>query len=313
MKTLPLLEQRADPYVYRHSNGKYYFTASVPAFDFIELRSADTLEGLSSAQPRVVWTRHAEGPMSKNIWAPEIHYLKGKWYIFFAAAQDDADPRGCFDHRTYVLVNPNADPMEGEFTELLQLKTDWETFTLDSTVLINKGETYLIWAQRDPAIDSNSNLYIARMPEPGVLELPGVMLTQPEYEWECLGFRVNEGPSVLHHGGKLYLTYSGSATDERYAMGLLAADENADLLDPASWKKSPVPVMVTEPKNNLYGPGHNSFTKDEAGNDVLVFHARPYPGFKGGALSDPNRHAFLRWLEYDENDEPVFQDVNGLA
>jgi len=177
MKTMKLLDQRADPFVYKHTNGKYYFTASVPAFDLIELRSADTLEGLSAAQPKVVWTRHTEGPMSKNIWAPEIHYLEGKWYIFFAAAQDDADPRGCFDHRTYVLVNPSADPMEGEFTELLQVKTDWETFTLDSTVLQNKGQTYLIWAQRDPAIDSNSNLYIARMPQPGVLELPGVMLT----------------------------------------------------------------------------------------------------------------------------------------
>lgn len=309
MKTIPLLEQRADPYVYRHENGKYYFTASVPAFDLIELRSADTLEGLKTAEPKVVWRRHTSGPMSVNIWAPELHYLEGKWYIFFAAGRASDDPRDCYDHRTYLLENTAADPMEGEFTEYCQLRTNWESFTLDSTVLKNKGDTYLVWAQRDPAKHNNSDLYIARMPHPGQLELPAVCLSQPEYDWECQGYKVNEGPSALHHNGTIYLTYSASATDERYAMGLLTASEDADLLDPASWTKSPTPVMVSEPQNNLYGPGHNSFTKDESGHDVLVVHARPYPGFKGTALSDPNRHAYLRWLTYDANDRPVFQET----
>ena len=64
--------------------------------------------------------------------------------------------------------------------------------------------------------------------------------------------------------------------------------------------------MVTEAERGLFGPGHNSFTRDENGRDVLVFHARPYPGFKGTPLSDPNRHCFLRYVKYDENDRPVF-------
>ena len=67
--------------------------------------------------------------------------------------------------------------------------------------------------------------------------------------------------------------------------------------------------MVTEEKNSLYGPGHNSFTTDEAGNDILVFHARPYPGFHGNALSDPNRHCYLRKVRYDAAGTPVFQDA----
>ena len=33
--------QRADPYVYRHSDGTYYFTASVPAYDSIVLKMAN--------------------------------------------------------------------------------------------------------------------------------------------------------------------------------------------------------------------------------------------------------------------------------
>ena len=83
----PLIPQRADPFVYRHDNGMYYFTASVPAFDLIILRCASTLEGLKDAEEKIVWRMHESGPMSLNIWAPEIHYVCGKWYIYFAAGE----------------------------------------------------------------------------------------------------------------------------------------------------------------------------------------------------------------------------------
>ena len=141
------------------------------------------------------------------------------------------------------------------------------------------------------------------------LKLPAVRLSIPEYDWECQGFRVNEGPGCLQHNGNLYVTYSGSATDERYAMGMLTLKAGMDPLDPKAWEKSPAPVMVTEEINGLYGPGHNSFTKDGEGNDVLVFHARPYPGFRGTALSDPNRHCYLRRVRYAPDGTPVFRDA----
>lgn len=302
----PFIEQRADPFICKHSDGYYYFTASLPAFDAICLRRSKTLAGLREAAEKVVWTKHPSGEMSMNIWAPEIHYLKGKWYIYFAAAQADADGNGCYDHRTYVLENSAANPLEGHFVEKARLFTGWESFTLDATVFSHHGSDYMVWAQRDYAIRGNSNLYLARMLDPWTLQLPAALLTNPEYDWECQGFLVNEGPAVLKKAGKIYITYSGSATDERYAMGLLTADAQSDLTAPASWTKSPVPVMVSEPENGLFGPGHNSFTVDENGQDILVFHARPYPGFRGTALSDPNRHCFLRRVVYDAQERPIF-------
>lgn len=300
------IEQRADPYIFR-KDGWYYFTASVPAFDRVILRKARTLEELPSAEEKVVWSKHPDGDMSCNIWAPEIHYVDGKWVIYFAAARDGADKDGCFDHRTYALVNPAEDPTEGEFSEAGRIDTGWESFTIDSTTVVFEGKRYFIWAQRDFGIPGNSNLYIAEMKNALELKLPAVRLSIPEYDWECRGFLVNEGPGCLIHNGNLFLTYSGSATDERYAMGLLTLKAGSDPLDPAVWTKSPVPVMVTEEENGLYGPGHNSFTTDGQGRDILVFHARPYPGFHGDALSDPNRHCFLREVRYDENGAPVFR------
>ena len=302
----PFIEQRADPYILR-KDGKYYFTASVPAFDRVILRKADTLEKLADAEEKTVWMRHEAGDMSCNIWAPEIHWVDHAWYIYFAAARGGADENGCYDHRTYALVNPNPDPTEGEFREAGRIDTGWESFTIDSTVTEFEGKHYFIWAQRDFSIPGNSNLYIAEMNSAMELKLPAVLLSVPEYDWECQGFLVNEGPGCLQHGGNLYVTYSGSATDERYAMGLLTLKAGSDPLNPDAWTKSPVPVMVTERKNDLYGPGHNSFTKDENDHDILVFHARPYPGFRGDALSDPNRHCYLRRVRYAENSTPVFQ------
>ena len=45
-------------------------------------------------------------------------------------------------------------------------------------------------------------------------------------------------------------------------------------------------------------------------HDLLVFHARPYPGFKGDALSDPKRLCFLRKVRYDDNGIPVFRQLD---
>ena len=83
------IAQRADPYVYRHTDGTYYFTASVPSYDGIVLRKSNVLEELAQAEEKMIWKKHESGPMSYHIWAPELHYLFGKWYIYFAAGEKE--------------------------------------------------------------------------------------------------------------------------------------------------------------------------------------------------------------------------------
>jgi GH43 family beta-xylosidase len=134
-----------------------------------------------------------------------------------------------------------------------------------------------------------------------------VLLTTPDYDWERIGFWVAEGPAVLKRNGKIYLTYSASATGACYCMGMLTIDEAADMLDPQMWIKERYPVVKTDVEKGIYGPGHNSFTKDEEGNDVCVFHARTYDEIVGDPLYDPNRHAMLMKVDWDEDDRPVFQ------
>jgi GH43 family beta-xylosidase len=299
----PIIEQRADPWVYKHVDGYYYFTASVPQYDGIELRRSKTIQGLGEAEPVVVWKKHEAGPMSANIWAPEIHYIDGKWYVYYAAARVD----DIFDHRMYVIETDSENPLEGEWIEKGQVKTDWESFSLDATTFEHKGQRYYVWAQRDPDIIGNSNLYIAKMVNPWTIEGPQVMITKPEYDWETIGFLVNEGAAVLKRNGKIFISYSASATDYNYCMGLLIADEESDLLDPKSWRKSETPVFETNVETSKFGPGHNSFTVSEDGKqDILIYHARNYRDIVGDPLWDPNRHTFAQVFTWDQNGNPYF-------
>ena len=162
----PFIEQRADPWIYKHTDGYYYFTGSVPAYDRIELRRSKTIEGLRSAQAVDIWFKHETGPMSANIWAPEIHFIDGKWYVYFAAARTSETKDGLFDHRMFALENTSANPLEGEWVEKGQVKTKWESFALDATSFEHKGVRYYVWAQKDPEVPGNSNMYISEMENP---------------------------------------------------------------------------------------------------------------------------------------------------
>lgn len=299
----PLVEQRADPWIHRHHDGFYYLAATVPEYDRIELRRARRLDDLRAAEPRVIWRKHDRGPMSHHIWAPELHHIDGRWYIHFAAGRAEA----IWEIRMHVIENPSDNPLEGEWTEKGQIRTAWDTFSLDATTFEHRGVRYLVWAQKDPNIRGNTNLYLARMDTPWSIVQPQVMLTRPEFEWEQIGYWVNEGPAILLRNGRVFLTYSASATDANYCIGLLTADEDADLLDPASWTKSARPVLATWTVHGQYGPGHNSFTTTPDGaTDLLIYHARNYGRIEGEALRDPNRHTRAQVLHWNSDGTPDF-------
>ena len=310
----PFIEQRADPYVYRHTDGSYYFTASVPDYDKIILRKSDTLLGLQNAEEKCIWEKHESGDMSKHIWAPEMHYLDGKFYIYFAASREEEKWR----LRPYILECQGQDPLNDEWVEkgMIQCSDDdiysFRAFSLDSTIFENKGEYYYIWAEKVSVGVQISNLYIAKMESPTKLSTAQVLLTTPDYDWERVDIWVNEGPAVLKKNGKIFLTYSASATGECYCMGMLSIDENADLLDPREWKKEKKPVLSSDRKKGFYGPGHNSFTKLPDGRDVCVFHARTYLEIEGDPLYDPNRHTMLMEVKWSDEGWPIFDYENVL-
>jgi len=302
----PFILNRADPHVSLH-DGHYYFTASVPEYDCIILRRSRTLAGLAHAQEQVIWRAPPSGMVSALVWAPELHHADDAWYIYFAAAPSRDIKDNLFQHRMYALRNPAHDPMQGEWSLTGQVETELDTFCLDATRFEHAGHAWYLWAQKQPEIPGNSNLYLARMQTPTRIAGTPIILSHPEFDWEVQGFAVNEGPAVLIRHGKVFLSYSASATDARYALGLLWADADADLLDRNQWHKSPTPVFVSDHERQVFGPGHNSFTIAEDGKtDLMVYHARNYPEIEGDPLWNPDRHTCIQPLNWDATGMPVF-------
>jgi GH43 family beta-xylosidase len=304
----PFIIQRADPHIYRHSDGTYYFTASVPEYDRIILRRSDTIQGLKDADEKIIWQKYNTGIMSKHIWAPEIHFLDGEWYIHFAAGDID----DVWEIRPYALKCTGSNPMYDDWVECGKLEavpgdeTSFTGFSLDATVFEHKGVNYLVWAEKPRDIEPPiSNLYIAPLDGPLKLASMPKLLTTPEKDWETVDFAVNEGPAIIKKDGLIYLTFSASATGKCYCMGLMYISEKSDIMDMSAWKKLDQPVFVTDVEKGIYGPGHNSFTKTADGRDICVFHARTYGEITGDPLYDPNRHTMLLEVKW-ENNLPVF-------
>lgn len=308
----PFIAQRADPYVLRHGE-KWYFTASVPEYDRIALRCADTLEGLRAAEETTVWRAHESGDMSLHIWAPELHCLDGRWYIYFAASRKD----DIWALRPWVLRCESDDPMAGPWTECGMLKRadgdafSFTDFSLDMTVFDHNSRRYCVWAEKVSVGKKISNLYIAEMADPLTLKTPQMLLTSPTYTWERHSFWVNEGPAFITHGSRVYLTYSASDTSPAYCMGLLWAEADADLMDISAWHKLNHPVYTTDVDKGLFGPGHNTFFTDASGEVCTSYHARPYDEIIGDPLYDPNRHCYVMRVPFKDG-LPVFSADNQL-
>jgi len=304
----PIITQRADGQVYKHTDGYLYYMGTVPEYDRLELRRAKTLDELGTTKElKTIWTKHATGQMGSHIWAPEIHNIDGKWYVYFAAGES----RNVWTISVFALENDEANPLEGTWNEKGQVKLNWNTFALDFTTFTHKGQRYGIWAEKDPAAPTiNSSLYIAKMDSPTSIVGKGVKISTPEFPWETVKYKVNEGPAVLIKNGRVFLTYSASATDFNYCMGMLTAKEDADLLDPKSWEKAKEPVLKTDEKAGVFGPGHNSFITLDDGKgtleDVIIYHARSYKDIKGDPLNDPNRCQRAQVIHWNADGTPNF-------
>ncbi|MBB3108832.1 GH43 family beta-xylosidase [Paenibacillus phyllosphaerae] len=269
----PIAARAADPWVVKHSDGHYYFMSTQR--DILTLTQSATLSGIGEGRRKTIWAPEPGGRYSHNLWAPEIHYVQGKWYIYFTANDGGGDD----SRQVCVLENESADPMEGQWTWKGALATPVPG--LDGTVLQLHGQLYFLYAGYGNFPDYGSAVYIMRMTDPWTVEGDHVLLTAPTLDWEKQGgMAINEGPVTLRRNGRIFLVYSASTTwSEDYALGMLTMDEEADPMSPSSWTKELEPVFRKSVENGVYATGHNSFTVSPDGTeDWIVFHALPAPG-----------------------------------
>lgn len=290
----PILNNAPDPFVMRHTDGYYYFM-STTATNLV-LRKSATLTGIASGQVKTIWTPPASGMGCCEIWAPEIHRLDNKWYIYFTASSGGGDTT----RRIYVLENTAADPMTGSWVNKGAVNT--VVAGLDGTVWTHNGIRYFLYSGYGNWPDYGSAVYIARMSNPWTLTGSQVVITQPTAAWEKVGgMAINEGPSFLEHGTKMYMVFSaGACWSDDYSLGMLSANASSDPMVKANWTKSGGPVFAKG--NGVYAPGHNSFVKSPNGaEDWIVYHGNPGAGLGCGT----QRHTRTQKINWS-GDTPVF-------
>ncbi len=261
--TNPLFPSQ-DPYVIRWQGNYYYSDADS---DRIYLRRSPTLSGLSSQAPIPVWNARPGSGGLANVWAPELHLIGGRWYLYFAA-DHHSDAR----HRLFVLEG-GSDPLD-PYKLAGQIVDSTGNWAIDPDVFFGAdNQLYLTWScTGDEFGRLPQNLCIARMSDPVHVASDTVQISSPVESWETRTGAIQEGPVGFVHAGSTYLTYSASAswTTKDYAVGVLI-NASGDLLNPGAWKKH---GPVLDGHSHVYGPGSVVFINSPDGTESWsLYHA----------------------------------------
>lgn len=285
--TNPVL-RGADPSIVRQG-GSYYLVQS--RGERIVIYKAARLEALGRAEPVAVFTAPDTGWNHANIWAPELAYLDGHWYIYYAAAHRPGQP--FTDQRSGVLRARTDDPL-GMWEDMGPLFTGdgparpgaESIWAIDLTVGRVNGQLYAVWSGWEHPASTDKTpqlLYIAPMANPWTITGSRRVLAAPNAPWERgPELDLQEGPEFLEHDGRTFVVYSTrDSWLPTYELGMLRyKGGGADPTDSASWAKSAGPVFAAA--NGVIGVGHHTFTESPDGRqDWLVYHAKtsPSPGW----------------------------------
>jgi GH43 family beta-xylosidase len=212
-----------------------------------------------------VWKAPRRGANSRHLWAPELHWLDGRWFIYYAA--DGGRNR---NHRLWALEALGDDPA-GPYRCRGMIQTGgW--WAIDATVFRDPGgNLFLLWSGWEGPEKGAQNLYIAPMSDPVTLGGPRVLLTEPTEPWEQRGgAAICEGPAVLRRGEVTCIVYSASASWTVHSCLGMLVNRDGDYLNPASWIKT---GPVFQRTAAVWGVGHCSLIDREEGG-LIFYHAK---------------------------------------
>jgi len=200
----------ADPWVVRH-DGSYYLVQSKDRTIWVyksDRLTEPTQNGVA------VWTAPHNGWNHSNVWAPELHYIDGRWYIYYAAGK--SGPPFVYQ-RSGVLQSVGDDP-QGRYIDKGMLYTGDDVrgseniWAIDLTVTRLGSQLYAVWSgwEANAATDRTpQHLYIARMSDPWTISSNRVLISSPTESWERgTELDLNEGPEFLQRGAAVFVIYS---------------------------------------------------------------------------------------------------------
>lgn len=311
-----------DPWIVQYQGA--YYTCKAHG-DGINVSKSDKLSVINSTKS--IWVAPKDNGAAKpwntsHVWAPELHFVDGKWYVYYAAGRPSSESGSYKMQRTGVLRSKTVDPM-GEYEDMGMIYTgdeylpniiptaDNTCYAIDMGVVKIGTKLYAVWSGTiNKESGGDQRIYIAEMSNPWTISSNRVEISKPDQPWELVqpAAKVNEGPAFLQRDGKLFVIYScnGSWT-KYYRLAYLALNIGDDPMNPVNWKKSSDAVFYrcddTVDDDGVNGVGHCCFTKSPDGTeDWIVYHVKN----RNHGSYETGRSTFIQRFTWNTDGTPNF-------
>ncbi|MDD2304188.1 MAG: glycoside hydrolase family 43 protein [Prolixibacteraceae bacterium] len=281
----------ADPWMVKHNSDYIYCWSANNSINIS--RSAKMTK---RSEVKKIWQAPATGWNRSCVWAPEIHFIQGRWYVYYAAGESGPP----FIYQRTGVLRSATDDVFSDYEDMGVLYTgdnpddpSSNVWAIDMTTLEHKGKLYCIWSgwvKQETTDATQQHLYISEMENPYTMKGQRVKLSSPVESWESGGpLNLNEGPEILKNGEKVFVIYScRESWLVEYRQGMLQLiNPDGNLLDPANWKKS---GPVFQGNSQVYGVGHCSFVKSpDNSEDWIIYHSKKSttPGWERDVRMQP--------------------------
>lgn len=239
-----------DPFIMLYEG--VYYAYGTNAADGIEVYTSDDLLTWKATDRRLaldkkdVWA-------DRWFWAPEVYHVNGKFYMYYSADE-------------HICVATSDSPL-GPFTQEVKEPMLADEKSIDNSLFIDDdGKPYLFFDRFNDGL----NIWVAEL-EDDLMTIKTETMKKcinVSQDWEEVWPRVNEGPYVLKHNGKYYMTYSANSYESPfYGIGFATADHVN-----GPWTKYEGNPILQKP-GHLVGVGHSAMFEDKDGQLRIVFHS----------------------------------------
>lgn len=273
-----------DPYILPDAGTKQYYmyrTAKVSTPDGKTVGGVEVLKSKDLAhweEPVQVLTVPADNWTTGYIWAPEVHFYKGRYYLFATLTSDviwkknDSQEYPFRGTQIFWSKSPEGPflPFEGRLPH-----TPMDEMALDGTLWVENGTPYMIYCHEWVQIQDGTMKLMPLKPDLSAPAGPSIRLFNSSAAPWSTGLDMGKADKCyVTDGCFLYKTKTGkllmiwsSFLNGEYAIGI-AESVTGRVIGP--WKQQPDPIFTRH-------GGHGMIFTDFDGRLCLVFHGPNSP------------------------------------
>lgn len=247
----------ADPFVLYH-DGMYYGYGTNHNDGFLVYESRDLHTWKLAENGRESFALKKDDIWGdKWFWAPEIYKINDKFIIYFTS--------------DYHISCAESDSPLGPFVQKEKKPITAHEKRIDNHLFIDDdGKGYCFFSRcYSSEEDPGSTIWAIEMEDDYMTAREDTLFhcVSRTEAWESVQNVIMEGPFVVKHEGKYYLTYSANDYKSHdYAVGYAVADN----IKGPYVKIEKEPILRRPP--GMVGSGHHSFFTDKDGKMRIAFH-----------------------------------------